>query len=388
MSPTQIGISQRLAEEGPFSSLPASNSPLLRLNAICPYYTMFPLSFPFSSLRHAREGDRVLDPFCGRGTTNFAARLRGLPSVGIDSNPVAAAIAAAKYVSVTPKEVTDLCHGILSGSKEPEGVPSGPFWQLCYHRSTLEDICKIRAHLLEEKITDAGIALRALMLGILHGPRLKGAPTYLSNQMPRTYATKPGAAIRFWGKRQQWPAKIDVGDVVRRRAGFSFAIVPRRVCGSAMLADSRKLHEIDIGGPFQWVITSPPYYGMRTYWPDQWLRNWFMGGPPTVPYERNGQLPHGGEENFVRELGGVWRQVAQVCSPGARLIVRFGALPSLPKEPKALMKQSLEVSNSGWRVLTVRGAGHASYGKRQCEQFGQGGNAAVDEIDFYAVLEH
>ncbi len=349
---------------------------------------MFPLAFPFSSLMRAKPGDWVLDPFCGRGTTNFAARLRGVASVGVDSNPVAAAIAAAKYISVTPDEIVYLCRNILSDSREPAAVPRGQFWELCYEDSTLLDICKIREHLLDSEYTDARVALRALMLGILHGPRLKSVHTYLSNQMPRTYATKPEAAVRFWMKRGQRPPKTDVAKAIKRRAEFTFAVLPRQVCGSARLADSRKLHKLDIGGPFQWVITSPPYYGMRTYWSDQWLRNWFLGGSPTVTYERNGQLPHGGEENFVRELGVVWRQVAQVCSPGARLIVRFGALPSLPKEPVVLLKQSLEVSESGWRVLMVRGAGHAAYGKRQSEQFGQGGAAAVDEIDLYAVLEH
>ena len=44
------------------------------LNGICPYFTMFPLDFPLGILgRRAKPDDRVLDPFCGRGTTNFAA---------------------------------------------------------------------------------------------------------------------------------------------------------------------------------------------------------------------------------------------------------------------------------------------------------------------------
>ena len=70
-----------------------AEDPTLHLNAICPYFTMFPLSFPLGILdRHARKGQRVLDPFCGRGTTNFAARFLDLPALGIDSSPVAAAI--------------------------------------------------------------------------------------------------------------------------------------------------------------------------------------------------------------------------------------------------------------------------------------------------------
>ena len=58
----------------------------MRLNAICPYFTMFPLDFPLGILKvHAKPGARVLDPFCGRGTTNFAARLLGLDTIGIDA---------------------------------------------------------------------------------------------------------------------------------------------------------------------------------------------------------------------------------------------------------------------------------------------------------------
>src|SRR5262245_7275247 len=90
------------------SLLPKPGSPLYRLNGICPYYTMFPLAFPLTILRRASAGDWVLDPFCGRGTTLYAARLLGLPCVGVDSNPVAAAIASAKMCHVTPDDVATL----------------------------------------------------------------------------------------------------------------------------------------------------------------------------------------------------------------------------------------------------------------------------------------
>jgi hypothetical protein len=38
---------------------------------------------------------------------------------------------------------------------------------------------------------------------------------------------------------------------------------------------------------------SPPYYGRRTYIPDQWLRNWFLGGSSNVEYSNDLQLAHG-----------------------------------------------------------------------------------------------
>src|SRR5438128_2390524 len=110
--------------------LPKLTAPLLRLNGLAPYYTMFPLSFPFDALAEAVAGEWVLDPFCGRGTTILAARLRGLPSIGVDSNPVAGAIAAAKLAKVRACEVTSLATRILKDTHPGPvtGTPQGEFW--------------------------------------------------------------------------------------------------------------------------------------------------------------------------------------------------------------------------------------------------------------------
>src|SRR5215211_4346599 len=70
------------------------------LNAICAYFTMFPLEFPYKILSaHAQSNQWVLDPFCGRGTTNYASRLLGLSTIGIDSHPLAVALSQAKLAT-------------------------------------------------------------------------------------------------------------------------------------------------------------------------------------------------------------------------------------------------------------------------------------------------
>lgn len=366
--------------------LPPRSSPLLRLNALCPYYTMFPLSFPFSSLRRAEADDWVLDPFCGRGTTNFAARLRGLRSLGVDSNPVAAAVAQAKFVDTSPDKVTELCARILAGKRQPRLVPSGAFWRRCYHPETLLEICKIREYFGRHCRTDEEIALRAIMLGILHGPRNLGQPSYLSNQMPRTYATKPSPALKFWKETGLRPRRVEVRSVVARRAQFSLSHLPRAVGGHVVQADSREYTFADEGRRFRWVVTSPPYFGMRTYFPDQWLRAWFLGGPDTVTYKHERQLTPGGVGDFITGLSDVWKQVSQACLPGANLIIRFGALPSEAISPKSLLQASVSMSQCGWRTRSVKSAGHAGLGRRQADQFVSTGNA-IDEIDLHAVLE-
>ena len=370
-------------------SLPPKNAPILRLNGLAPYYTMFPLTFPFEALRHGRPGDWVLDPFCGRGTTLLAARLRGLPSIGVDSNPVAVAIAAAKLVNVSSKKITKLATQVLEDrlGAIADDVPTGDFWSLCFDERTLSDICRLRTYFLNSCMTQTEIALRGLLLGILHGPRNKGAPTYLSNQMPRTYSTKPSPAIKYWKSRQLEPVYVDVLDAITRRADFTFSEVPPFVRGRVLRDDSRSLANLSSRTKVSWIVTSPPYYGMRTYFPDHWLRNWFVGGPSDVCYTDATQLSHAGDESFIQDLASVWSSVAKRCQPNARLICRFGAIPSAKKDPRQLLRASLALADCGWTVTTIKNAGAATRGKRQSDQFSEGRSTPIDEIDLYAVLK-
>jgi hypothetical protein len=265
--------------------------------------------------------------------------------------------------------------------------PVGDFWKLCYNPETLFDICKLRTRHMASCRTQAEVALRALLLGILHGPVYKQHPTYLSNQMPRTYATKPHSAVRYWKKHRLKAKKIDVLDAISRRASFSFADLPPAVPGRVFVADSRSLTLPETQPMFRSVITSPPYYGMRSYFPDQWLRNWFLGGPDTVSYSRDDQLPHSSEDDFMEGLAAVWKRTAAVCLPGARLVVRFGALPSVSKEPQSILTKSIQKADCGWRITTVKKAGTAQRGRRQYEQFGPSPSDPIEEIDLYACLE-
>ncbi len=365
-----------------------SNSPSLRLNTICPYYTMFPLDFPLRLLKNAQKGDWVLDPFCGRGTTLFAARMRGLNSIGIDSNPIAAAVTAAKVAAADANRVVGLAEKIMEESQVPDTIPQGDFWSCCYHPDTLKSICIFREWFVKRCLKPEEIVLRALLLGVLHGPLRKGKPGYLSNQMPRTYATKPVPAVRYWQRHSLiHQPYVDVLDLIKRRVEYSLLEMPPASSSYVYCDDARRTDELveeDIS--FQWVITSPPYFGMRSYKSDQWLRNWFLGGVEDVDYERAGQLTHK-KELFVQDLAEVWQRIAKVCLPGAKLIIRFGSLSSESVDAVDVLKQSLKLADCGWQIKTRRNAGSASSGYRQSQQFNQPSKKAIPEFDLYARLE-
>lgn len=373
----------KLANRGSASATATKSA--ASLNAICPYYTMFPLEFPLRVLKAGAErGDWVADPFCGRGTTNFAARLLGLPSVGIDSSPVAVALTKAKLARARASDVVRVAKGILDAIPRHVSVPEGDFWFLAYERSVLRKLCWLRKDLIRDCTSDARILLRAIVLGALHGPRTETALSYFSNQCPRTYAPKPDYAVRFWRRRRMTPPPLDVIELIRTRAKRYLQEQPQRVSCRVELGDSRKTAAWE-GRRIRWIVTSPPYYGMRTYIADQWLRSWFVGGPSRVEYARPAdELSHASSEHFADELRKVWRGLLPHCHPDAKLVIRFGGIRDRDVNTLELLKAS--ILHSGWRLTTIVAAGTADSGKRQSRQFLREDTAPKAEHDYYAVL--
>ncbi|MFT3803026.1 MAG: DNA methyltransferase [Burkholderiaceae bacterium] len=353
------------------------------LNAICPYYTMYPLDFPLRVLKeHGKHGDWVIDPFCGRGTTNFAARLLAMPSVGVDSSPVAAALAKAKLASSEPSRIVASAKAILDAAKEPTSVPDGEFWKLAYHEHTLVKLCQLREALLDECSSQTHILLRAIILGALHGPTPKGMPSYFSNQSPRTFSPKPNYAVKFWTARGMYPVDVDVLSIIATRADRYLAVLPPNVEGKVQLGDSRLADTFNDVPKARFVVTSPPYFGMRTYLPDQWLRLWFLGGPDYVEYRQpQGQLEHSGADHFAAEMGRVWKNVANHTTNDARLVIRYGGIHDRDVEPMEVLKKSL--INSGWRMKTARVVPDSNRGRRQVRQFQAKPKKAITEHDVY-----
>lgn len=359
------------------------------LNAICPYFTMSPLEFPHSVLAsRACSGDWVLDPFCGRGTTNFAARLLGLPAIGVDSDLVAVAATEAKLVAPTGKAeaIVRAAQEALRGRSSSD-LPDGEFWTLAYRKEVLDALCRLRERLSDKDLTPEQVALRGLILGALHGPlRRDGTSSYFSNQAPRTYAPKPRYAVRFWRDRGLVPPRVDLLRIIGERARRYFDNAPPKVPSITLRGDSREYGVIrDACADHRptWIITSPPYYGLRTYGPDQWLRQWFLGGPARVSYDAGPQLSHRGRDAFIMELRAVWKNVAAFTSDDAQLVVRFGAINDRPLDPIEVLEASLDATP--WRLTHIDSAGNAAKGRRQAAAFLASRKPPLPEYDFWAA---
>ena len=364
-----------------------SHDPRHALNAICPYFTMFPLEHPLRILRRYREARVVLDPFCGRGTTLFAARVRGLRGIGIDVSPVAISISQAKLAWATTEDTLALARQLLRRTPNPD-LPSGEFWRRAFHADTLSEICSLREALAHHSIlTNEAALLRATLLGVLHGP-ITNTMSYLSNQMPRTFAPKPAYALKFWQKHNLIPRRVPLMHAVERKLHLLQTCFRRlnpvalqdAILGNA--ADATTF--LPLSPIIDVVITSPPYYGMRTYIADQWLRNWFLGGPAVVDYDKAQTLPSSSQHDFADALGRVWTNVAACARHHLNLHVRFGAIPSRAVNARQLLLQSLESSSIRWRIVSLRNARSADAGKRQVRHMRTHVDA-IDELDLHAI---
>lgn len=275
----------------------------------------------------------------------------------------------------------------LLRSRRSVELPKGRFWKAAYNHHVLESVCRLRSGLAGDN-SDAARVLRALALGALHGPMRKdGSSSYFSNQSPRTFGPKPNYAVRFWSERGLKAPRVDVLEIIKRRASKVSAEDFPAVRARVALADSRKVgwsKLLNDLGPVSWIVTSPPYYGLRTYRPDQWLREWFLGGPPAVEYLADNQLRHSSPEIFAADMGRVFARLIPFCAESARLVLRFGSINDRPVDAMKVVRAALH--DSGWKVDKVRNAGVASEGRRQLDSFATTLQPARSEYDIWCSL--
>ena len=300
-----------------------------RFHSLCPYFAMFPESFVETWVdRLTKPRQIVLDPFCGRGTTPFQSLLMKRRAIGCDINPVAYCITRAKTggVSAAPvrRRLSQLEAGFASDGSLPDLRKMSEFFRLAFSPTTLRQILYLREALNWRKNrTDCMLA--ALVLGSLHGESNK-FPSYLSNQMPRTISTKPDYSVRFWKKHGYKPPKRDAFALLRDMISFRYESTPPSGDAEILNDDMRRLPSIiGSGRKIRCVITSPPYFDVTNFEEDQWLRIWFLGGPP---YPTRARLSrddrHGDAGKYWSFIADMWRMFGKVLSRDSDIVVRVG----------------------------------------------------------------
>lgn len=254
-----------------------------RWAGVGPYYAMFPVSFANDVIGEYTElGDRVLDPFAGRGTAPFSAATMGRIGIGIELNPVGWVYGATKLRPAPEADVVarlqEISRERVRFHQDARRLPE--FFQECFDPTVLEFLLSARSS-LDWRRHSVDRTLAALLLVYLHGKR----DFALSNQMRQTKAMSPKYSIGWWRKRGLRPPVVDPVEFLESRIRWRYAKGrPQPTRSSMRFGDSRehlKLLRRRSYGSVSLLLTSPPYFGVTNYFYDQWLRLWLLGGRPT-----------------------------------------------------------------------------------------------------------
>lgn len=268
------------AVRAPSANSAGAPSRWLRLG---PWYAMFPMEFAFETIQaYTAPGDRVLDPFLGRGTTLAAARALGRSGTGCEINPVAWVYAATK-LDPAPEAAVLARLGELEAiaaarePSEPGGLEEFFRWAFC--PGALHFLTVARSE-LDWKACRTDRTLMALLLVDLHG----NAGHSFSNQMRQTKSMSPEWSVAWWKERGLAPEPKDVPAMLRAKIAWRYRYGTMTGTGRprAILGDSTvELARLSDGSNnrHRLLLTSPPYHGLVNYDRDQWLRRWLLGGP-------------------------------------------------------------------------------------------------------------
>ena len=251
---------------------------------MCSYMAMFPPRLPHYFIqRFTQPGDRVLDPFSGRGTTSTQACVEGRIGIASDLNPLAYILSQAKVDPPTLQaalaRLAELQAGYSPGPAadvSPPDVASAEDINAVFHPRTLEQLRYLRDALGASR---EDIFITATILGILHGKyRRKGDDSiYLSVDMPNTFSMSPGYIRRFVREKHIRLLPLDVFTNARRRLQRLYRQGPPVMRGEAYQLDIRHLHTRLKPGSVNLVVSSPPYLKVVKYGLYNWIRLWFLG---------------------------------------------------------------------------------------------------------------
>jgi hypothetical protein len=360
-----------------------------RFHALCPYFAMFPETFAEHWIdKLTRPGDLVLDPFCGRGTTPFQALLMNRRAIACDVNPAAYCITRAKTnapaASSLRRRITQLEQSYDERGVTDEARRLPEFYSYAYHPKTLRQLVYLRHHLKWQQ-SDVDCMVAALILGALHGEAKPLSP-YLSNQMPRTISTKPDYSVRYWKRHCLDAPHRNTFELLRDRVNYRYASARPDGAATVTCSDMRDLPRAPAleNEAARAVITSPPYLNVTNFEEDQWLRLWFLGGPPYPTRNRVSKDDrHYGLDRYWQLIADMWRSLSLVVAPRGHVVLRIGMKGVEPDRIVDGLQGCSVVSGRAVKLVTAE---TSDIRGRQTGAFRPGSQGCLREVDAHFVM--
>ncbi|RMG15258.1 MAG: site-specific DNA-methyltransferase [Planctomycetota bacterium] len=277
--------------------------------------------------RLSRAGERVYDPFSGRGTTALEAALAGRCPAANDANPLSAHLL---WPRLEPPEQAEVARRVerIDLSRPPE-VDRREDLLVFYHPETLAELAALRSYLLWRErwgrldAVDRWIRMVALNRLTGHSPGFFSVYTLPPNQ-----AVTPAAQRKINARRGQTPPRRPIKERILRKSRSLLrnadratrSTLSRARPGARLLTAPAEATGELASGSVDLVVTSPPFLDVVDYATDNWLRCWFAGIDPehvrlTVPR---------GLDAWTEAMSEVFRELLRVVRPGGHVCFEVG----------------------------------------------------------------
>jgi site-specific DNA-methyltransferase (cytosine-N4-specific) len=298
------------------------------VHSIHPYPAKFIPQIPRNLIKlfHPLVGGLVLDPFCGCGTTLVECQAVGIPSFGIDLNPIAVLVSRVKTdppaceLAGIAVRVTEKAASSVNG--KPPDIPRVDHWFSPGAITALTKLTRELADLPDRVVQDA---LRVALSRIIVRVSRQDSDTRYA-AVDRSMEEEDVYAMFLNSARALDDAfKAEFSDLFRQRA-----------TSTVLAKDILGVDPDDLPTQFGLIITSPPYPNAYEYWLYHKYRMYWLGEDPiAVRTAEIGARPHyfrrnpATEDDFRDQMAhcfGLFRKItlpsAFVCMIVGRSVIR------------------------------------------------------------------
>ena len=276
--------------------------------------------------RLTAPGERVYDPFSGRGTTALEAALMGRRVAANDINPLSRMLAEPRLTPPDPAAVARRLEDIPK-TGAADGLDLGMF----FHPDTEAEIRGLRSWCLDREAAGKLDALDT-WIRMVATNRLTGhSPGFFS-----VYTLPPNQALTAAKQRQiniqrgQTPPYRDTRALILKKTRqllTGLEPLARQSLANAardaqfFTGDARTTPALEAGS-VALTVTSPPFLDVVDYTGDNWLRCWFNGLDAEAI--GRGLSTHRTVEAWSQTMGEVFAELFRVTRPGGFVAFEVG----------------------------------------------------------------
>ena len=272
---------------------------------------------------YSKEGDIVLDPFMGRGTTALQTALAGRVAYGSDINPLSEILTTPR---LSPPSIESISAHFKTIPNDAEITEEDTPLLVFYHPKTLRHLLALKRWFMEREKSDA-LTAEDKWIRMVAMNRLSGHSSgFLSvKTMPPNQTISIEQQRKINEKHERIPEEKDVFEIIlkKSRSLLRSGTMPELFLQQAhklRCCDATRLEYIE-DGEVDLAITSPPFMNIVNYAQDNWLRCWFAGIDVGAIAFDDGHSSVVDWERFVRD---VFVEFSRVIKSGGHVVFEVG----------------------------------------------------------------